>query len=378
MTRIPKRTRWLALGGMALLLAALACGPSGPSPTPAPLPTNTEAAMVTPTTSPSAPPAQPTEGGPPPEVTTEAGCTLNASYVADVTIPDDTEFPAGASFTKTWRMRNSGTCAWEAGTAIVFSSGERMGGPDAAPVGAVSPGATVDISVNLTAPAAPGTYRGYWQLQAPDGTRFGTIVYVQIVVPEPATETPTPAVTPSASECVDPDPALEPILNHAEDLGYDLGCPTAPAFDVSGAFQEFWANVDDVNPHTHFRSLMIWRSDEREIYVIDGEDTDASQGNLLAYTDFWEEGQDEVPPGCAAMTVPTGYQLPIRGFGKIWCENNLVDAVGWPAMHEAAVSLRIQPMQTGLLLKVSGPISPGYLIALDYRAVYAVTQMAAP
>jgi hypothetical protein len=272
-------------------------------------------------------------------------------------------------------VRNSGTCNWEAGTQLVFVSGDQMGGPASVSIAATAAGSETDISVNLVAPATPGTYRGNWQLQAPDSTRFGAIIYVKIVVPGVPTLTPTPGGCAIAV-----DPTLQPALDHLKSLypDYDLGCPTQAASNVQGAFQEFWANVSDSNPHTHYRSLMIWRSDNHEIYVIDGQDTDASQGMLLAYTDTWVEGDPETPPACAAMTVPAGYQLPVRGFGRVWCTNSLVNQVGWPSVHEVAVNLLVQPMQTGLLLKMTGPIPIFYLIALDYRGVLGVTMMVSP
>ena len=77
------------------------------------------------------------------------------------------------------------------------------------------------------------------------------------------------------------------------------------------------------------------------------------------------------------MTVPSGYELPVRGFGKIWCENNLVDQIGWPADAEEAADILVQPTQYGLLMKVTTPIR-GYLIAMHYQAVYAVTKFASP
>ncbi len=396
------RIRGLLAASLVLVLIVLACGPTGSQ-----VPTAT-ATLYAPQTGNVTITPQATEVSPTPQapVTTASGCTLDASYVADVTIPDNTPFAPGTAFTKTWRVRNSGTCAWEAGTVLVFSSGERMNGPDSVPAGAAAAGATIDVSVSLVAPGAPGTYRGYWQLQAPDGTRFGSPFYVQIVVPAPVTNTPTPqpgpmctppacppgqiaicpgpctggcgmvCVTPTPGACAIPvDPALAPVLTHAQALGYDLGCPTAAATTIFGAFQEFWTNLDNPNPHMHFRSLMVWRSDNQEIYVIDGQDTDASQGMLLAYTDTWNESQPEIPPACASMTPPAGYQLPIRGFGKVWCNNSLVGSVGWPAQAEEGVSLIVQPMQTGLLLKVIRSTG-GYLIALDYRAVWGVTIMA--
>ena len=46
----------------------------------------------------------------------EGGCTLRATFVADVTVPDDTVYDKEEDFVKTWRIRNSGTCRWEDGT----------------------------------------------------------------------------------------------------------------------------------------------------------------------------------------------------------------------------------------------------------------------
>jgi hypothetical protein len=157
---------------------------------------------------------------------------------------------------------------------------------------------------------------------------------------------------------------------------------TGPAFYVqkngdTGAYQEFWNNWDDVNPHTHYRSLMIWRADNKDIYVIIGEDTDGSRGSLLAYTDTWDDSLPAIHPDCAGMVAPSGYQLPVRGFGKVWCANDLEDDVGWPSTAETQVTLYVQPTQYGLLMKVTGTYV-GRLIALHYPAMRAVTQFISP
>jgi hypothetical protein len=134
---------------------------------------------------------------PVPDVESEEGCTLNASYVADVTIPDDTELVPGTSFVKTWRIRNSGTCDWGDGFSLVFSSGDQMGAPGLVAVPATAAGSTADVSVNLTAPNSYGTYRGNWRMQSDEGVLFGSTVYVRIVVPSPATDTPEPLAAPT-------------------------------------------------------------------------------------------------------------------------------------------------------------------------------------
>ena len=111
-------------------------------------------------------------------------CTNDSAFVSDVTIPDDTHFSAGTIFTKTWRVLNNGTCPWDGTYNLIFMSGEQMSGPASVPIPmTVAPGDTVEISVQLIAPMADGSYRGDWQIAAPDGTAFGAQPYVQIIVP---------------------------------------------------------------------------------------------------------------------------------------------------------------------------------------------------
>lgn len=136
-------------------------------------------------------------------------CTLRAQFVADVTIPDGTMLAPGASFTKTWRLGNAGDCTWGPGFGLVFSGGAQMGGASPQPLPTtVAPGATVDVSVALTAPTAFGTHRGEWMLEDPQGRRFGigpdgqTAFWVQIVAghtPTPAPDTQPPSVSVSHS-----------------------------------------------------------------------------------------------------------------------------------------------------------------------------------
>jgi hypothetical protein len=112
-------------------------------PTLAPLPTNT------------------------PVVSPTAACDA-ALFVKDVTIPDGTPVEPGATFKKTWRLKNVGTCAWS-GYTLVFDNGEAMGGvPDL--IGTVAPGQEVDVSVSFTVPATlDGTVRSYWRLRNASG-----------------------------------------------------------------------------------------------------------------------------------------------------------------------------------------------------------------
>ncbi len=98
----------------------------------------------------------------------------SAKFIDDVTIPDDTLFTPGATFTKTWRIKNTGSCTWTTGYALVFDSGTSMNGPASKPLTAnVAPEQTVDISVDLKAPDTANTYKGNWKLRNASGVIFG-------------------------------------------------------------------------------------------------------------------------------------------------------------------------------------------------------------
>ena len=92
---------------------------------------------------------------------------LGASYVADVTIPDNTQMDKGKEFVKTWSVRNSGTCDWPEDTVLVRVHSE-LGGPESVPVGAVAVGETVEISIDLVAPDGDGVFDGQWALRTGD------------------------------------------------------------------------------------------------------------------------------------------------------------------------------------------------------------------
>jgi len=96
------------------------------------------------------------------------------AFIKDVTIPDATIWIQGTSLTKTWRLKNNGTCTWTSGYSLAFSHGAQMGAPSTVNLpGNVRPGETVDVSVNLIVPNTPGHYVGYWMLKSTAGVLFG-------------------------------------------------------------------------------------------------------------------------------------------------------------------------------------------------------------
>jgi len=115
-----------------------------------------------------------------------------AAFVKDVTVADGTIISPGTTFAKTWRLQNVGTCTWTSSYALVFVSGDGLGGPSSVNlVGNVNPGDTVDLTVNLVAPSLKGHYRGNWKLRNTSGALFGigaqadTVFWVDMTVSGP-------------------------------------------------------------------------------------------------------------------------------------------------------------------------------------------------
>ena len=152
------------------------------TPTDAPTPTQEtplEEASKTPAASDPTATSEPTATPPPTVVTPD--CTLGAVFQADVTVPDNTRLEVGQPFTKTWRLRNTGTCTWGPGYRLAFIDGDQMDGSDTGDVPETRAGQSADISVALVAPMEVGRHRGNWQMRVGEGEYFGQKVFVQII-----------------------------------------------------------------------------------------------------------------------------------------------------------------------------------------------------
>ncbi len=100
----------------------------------------------------------------------------------DVTILDGTSMTPGQEFVKTWKIKNTGSCAWGDGYTLTFSYGQKMDGQPV-PLGTVvQVGEEVEISVNFKAPTAIGEYTSAWQMANAAGVTFGKAVFVKIIV----------------------------------------------------------------------------------------------------------------------------------------------------------------------------------------------------
>jgi hypothetical protein len=101
----------------------------------------------------------------------------------DVTILDGTTMTPGQDFVKTWKIKNTGICAWGDGYGLIYAGyADKMSG-EPAPLGTlVAVGQEIDVSVNFKAPTKVGEYTSAWQMANAKGIPFGKAVFVKIVV----------------------------------------------------------------------------------------------------------------------------------------------------------------------------------------------------
>lgn len=204
---------------------------SAPSATPTLSVTQTATATVTALASPtlftSLPIASntPGSGG----GSTAVGCN-NSAFVSDVTIPDDTAMTPGQTFTKTWKLSNTGSCPWTTTYKVSFVSGNAMGGAATPLTVTVAPGASGDVSVAMTAPATAGDAIGYWILTNDSGQNFGSSFYVKIKVGGAGT-TGTPGTATATGVVAKPEAANNPTVSNIKCVS-DGGTP--PNYKFSG------------------------------------------------------------------------------------------------------------------------------------------------
>ena len=151
---------------------------------------------------------------------TAYGC-YNAFFVADVTVPAGTNFVPGKTFTKTWRLANTGTCDWNGDFKITYISGNLFGSDTTKIRKRVGPGSTVDISLDMVAPSGSGTIVSNWQMATDDENLFGPVLTVSIVLPGT-------------------DPTATALDCYKATLVSDVTIPDGTKLDPGEAFTKTW------------------------------------------------------------------------------------------------------------------------------------------
>jgi hypothetical protein len=91
------------------------------------------------------------------------------------------------------------------------------------------------------------------------------------------------------------------------------------------------------------RGDMIWRSDLGQIIAI------YSDGTFERFEDMYVE-DEVIDYPVAEDSVPETLLLPIRGFGKVWAENNHVRTqLGWAQLSEIGYETTVQRVADGTL-----------------------------
>jgi hypothetical protein len=169
------------------------------TPSITPIPSST--ATITPTTT----PVLPTSAAASASLTVTLATAIPTVVLADraqwvsQSIPDDTVFAPGETFTMTWQLKNVGASTWTPAYLLRYYSGDLFGAPNEVVLGQeVLPGATIEITLKMKAPGAAGKYRSDWVLSSETRSNFKDAVFLKItvVVPATATRAPTPSATP--------------------------------------------------------------------------------------------------------------------------------------------------------------------------------------
>ncbi len=153
------------------------------------------------TTDPTAAPAQPTATSAPQQSNNSGSC-FAASFETE-TVPDGTRYFFGQPFTKTWRVKNTGSCTWKAGQLELVwldstkngqSITELMGAGSVVPLieeGSVPPNEYLEIAVDFVAPSEKAKYKVFFKLRQ-EGTIFGVdgggTLWVEIETYDPEVE----------------------------------------------------------------------------------------------------------------------------------------------------------------------------------------------
>lgn len=112
-------------------------------------------------------------------------CVDNSRFVADVTVPDGSEFAANQPFVKKWSLLNpsaEGICPWAAGYNAVWTGGVNLADTASFDVPSARPGERITVEIPMRAPTQAGKYTSVWILRSPRGILFGDRFSAEIVV----------------------------------------------------------------------------------------------------------------------------------------------------------------------------------------------------
>ncbi|HUV90440.1 MAG TPA: NBR1-Ig-like domain-containing protein [Anaerolineae bacterium] len=96
------------------------------------------------------------------------------ALMLDVALPVMMAVQPAQSFAQTWRFTNKSQAAWCKGATLHLANadgyirGDQLQAPASVAVPDIAPGETVNVQIDLKAPADLSTYQGHWHLQVQD------------------------------------------------------------------------------------------------------------------------------------------------------------------------------------------------------------------
>lgn len=141
-------------------------------------------------------------------------------------------------------------------------------------------------------------------------------------------------------------------------------CPLSEVTEVQAAHQ------------LYERGEMIWRSDRQEITAL------YNDGTYERFEDTYQE-DEEIDYPADLDEPPAVDALPIRGFGKVWANNDSTrENLGWASGHEIAYTFTTQAIADGRLGQAFSieylTLPTGQLIGLYPDGTWQVIEIAAP
>lgn len=168
---------------------------------------------------------------------------------------------------------------------------------------------------------------------------IGLIIYLYQSTRPPETPSVTPTSLPSTTltPTVIAQPCAFPVAAFAaqswtRQLEASLGCPQEAEHAIPMIMQ----------PFEH--GMMFYRDDEKQIYVMFTNKT------WKSFADTWNAALPA--DSCPSVSVRSGFVKPIRGFGKVWCEQTEVrDRLGAATAPESSAVYQglVQRFAQGLM-----------------------------
>jgi|GEM_PF-1006506 len=290
--------------------------------------------------------------------TAQVGCTNDATFVENITIPVNSYLTGGSNFTKIWRVNNTGTCDW-IGYELIHASGDLMGtgSPRALPM--IAAGNNADIAVDMVAPSSPGTYSSAWRIRASDGTVFGPELTLTIIVPQPSTNTPFPTATftstptktitvtptPTKTITVTPTPTVTTSPLSVEQVSGQItiaasssdnltvNCP-AGSILVSGGFAaqsglRVWHSMKNDNGWRVFANNSFGTSRVLTVYATCLHNSGGSSNLQLAQDHAIANDYTHLIAACPSGSIVTGGGWVIGTNDAIQIYNSSISGNGW-------------------------------------------------